>query len=241
MHSLNKPQSKCDIFVDEMLSRITKGVYKENEKLPPESYFMEQFGMSRVTIREGFKKLNMLGVVDIRQGRGTFVQKVDMGTLMRPLYSAIVMNNVTVNHIFDARKYLEIGVTELATQNITDEKIVQLETLIKKMDTAIKLREKDNFSKLDITFHEMIVNMSDSSIMISMYCILKETILKYISAINLSIGTIEISEDQHRAIMEAMIARDAKKAALLMGEHVESVKKRYLEMVESGEAPLGIK
>ena len=241
MYNANQPKSKCDIIVDEILSMIAKGVYKENEKLPPESYFIDYFGMSRVTVRESFKKLSMLGVVDIQQGVGTFVRKIDMGLLMKPLYSAVIVNNLNITQIFDARKYVEIGVTELAAHHLTDKQLSELRDLTKRMDEAIRLKDREWFSRLDMEFHEKLTIISNNSVLMEMYHAIKDTIEKYVSTINLSPGIIEHSEEQHKAILLAMASHDEKEAGRLMGEHVEDVKNRCLEMIERGELPAYIK
>lgn len=241
MYNANPPKSKCDIIVEEMLSMIAKGIYKENEKLPPESYFIDYFGMSRVTVREGFKKLSMLGVVDIQQGVGTFVRKVDMSLMMKSLYSAVIVNKLSITQIFDARKYVEIGVAELATHNITDKQLSEFQNLVRQMDEAVRQRECDRFSVLDLEFHKKLTMLCDNSVLIEIYHAIKDTIAKYVSAFNLSPEIIERSEEQHKAILRAMASHNEKETGRLMGEHVEDVKKRYLEMVSRGELPTYIK
>ncbi|MFR2764877.1 MAG: FadR/GntR family transcriptional regulator [Clostridium sp.] len=241
MYSARTTKTKCDMAVDEILGMIIKGEYKENDKLPPEQYFMDYFGMSRVTIRECFKKLSILGVVEICQGKGTFVKKVDINTLLQPLYSTFVVNNLSISQIFDARICIEYGTTMLAVENATKEQLIQLEELMKEFDKTIIRRDSEEFSRLDVMFHEMIADMSGNYIMAAMYKMIKEILSQYICKINLTAGVIENSQKQHRDILKAMQERDADRASELMKQHIKSVEKRLKKQVEDGLAPAYIK
>ena len=88
MEPLNqkKPVSKCDYVVEHLKDKIISGTYRDGDQLPTEPQLCEQYGVSRITIREALKKLNMMGLVDIRQGKGTFVKTVDLSVFMLPLF-----------------------------------------------------------------------------------------------------------------------------------------------------------
>ena len=66
----------ADQVANKILEMIANGIYKPGDKLPVENEIAESFSVSRVTIREAFVKLSMMGIIDIRQGDGTFVKKV---------------------------------------------------------------------------------------------------------------------------------------------------------------------
>lgn len=241
MYSAQQPKTKCDIVVDEILSMIAKGVYKENDKLPPERYFVEYFGMSRVTIRESFKKLSMLGVVRIKQGEGTFVNKVDLGTVMQPLFSSIVLDNLSIAQIYDSRLFIESGMARLAARNVTDAQAEKLDELIQLMEVETANQDADRFSQLDIVFHAFIAEISENHILIATYKTIKDILSKYITTSNLSSKTVAISQEYHRAIVDAIKSHDEQKAGSVMEEHVRITKESLLARVQAGEGPLYIK
>lgn len=241
MYTPRQTKTKCDIVVDEILSMIAKGVYKENEKLPPEKYFVDYFGMSRVTIRESFKKLSMLGVVRIKQGEGTFVNKADMSTMIQPVFSSIIMDNLSVSQLYDARKYVESGVTRLAAVNLTEEQAQKLDELMASMDVATKNRDAEAFSALDVEFHEYIADASANYILAAVYKTIKSIISKYINISNLSPKTVEISQGYHKRIVEALKEHNSDLAGELMEEHVETTKDNFIKRMEAGEVPLYIR
>lgn len=106
--------TKCDFVTEQMKEMIITGIYKPNEKLPNEAVLCEKFGVSRITVREAMKKLSMMGLLDIRQGKGTFVKPIDLSLFMKPLYQLIDFEDVDIEGIFDARRYIESGTVSLA-------------------------------------------------------------------------------------------------------------------------------
>lgn len=228
------PQSKtkCDIVVEEILAMITRGEYKENEKLPPEHYFVDYFGYSRVTIRESFKKLNTLGVVTIKQGGGTFVNRVDLGTMMKPLFASIVMDNLNLNQIYSSRLYVESGTVRLAARNRTDKDMEALEEILEEMRVVVGKRDTYQFNKLDMLFHEMIADAAQNPIMSSTYKTIKDVMKNYITHSNLSIEIVENSLLHHKEIVQAIKDQDEERARLAMENHVERTKEALIRKLQ---------
>ena len=81
--------TKCDYVVEQLKESIISGEFKSGDQLPPEGALCEKFGVSRITVREALKKLNMMGLVEIKQGKGTFVKTVDLGLFMKQLFQLI--------------------------------------------------------------------------------------------------------------------------------------------------------
>ncbi|HBN57589.1 MAG TPA: hypothetical protein DD414_12525 [Lachnospiraceae bacterium] len=223
-----KSKTKCDIVVEEILGMIIQGEYVEGEKLPPEQYFVETFGVSRVTIREAFKRLNMLGVVSICQGKGTFVKKVDLGLVMQPLFSAIVVDNLSIEQLYDARLYVESGTACLAARNAQEEEMLELEELVKNMERVVAKKDTVHFSELDIILHKTIARISRNHIMQATYQTLEDVIGKYIVRNNLSMKIVEDSHESHIKICRAIRERDEKAAREKMETHIELTKRNLI-------------
>ncbi len=224
-----KSKTKCDIVVEEILGMIIQGEYVEGEKLPPEQYFVETFGVSRVTIREAFKRLNMLGVVSICQGKGTYVQKIDLGMVMQPLFSAIIVDNLSIGQLYDARLYVESGTACLAAKNAREEEILELEELVKNMERIVTQKDTVRFSEMDIILHKTIAKISRNHIMQATYQTLEDVIGKYIVRNNLSMKIVEDSHESHIKICRAIRERNEKSARELMEKHIELTKCNLIE------------
>lgn len=234
-------KTKCDQVVEEITARIMKGEYKPGDMLPPESYFTEYFGVSRVTIRESFKKLNTLGLVTIRQGKGTTVNKVTIGTILQPLYSAILFNEYNAEQIYDVRKILETGAVSLAGKYRTEEEMRKLNKLVEEMERACAIRDTIQFSKLDIEFHIMLVEISKNDVLTTIYTSVRDIINSYIETVNLSMEVVESSTRLHRMICDALVAGETEKAVEYMAEHIDKAKSDILRKVETGLYPNYVK
>jgi len=112
--------TKCDYVVEQLKERIISGEYKSGDQLPPEAALCELFGVSRITVREALKKLNMMGLVEIKQGKGTFVKSADLGIYMKPLLQLVDFDEIDVETIYTAREYIEGSIAYLAARNRTE-------------------------------------------------------------------------------------------------------------------------
>ena len=232
-----KSKTKCDVVVEEILNMIATGKYKENEKLPPEQYFVDYFGVSRVTIRESFKRLNMLGVISIRQGKGTFVKKMDVGMVMQPLFASIMLDNLSINQIYDARLFVESGTACMAARNRTEEEVKELEELVAEMKSVVYEQDIRRFSQLDITFHRRIGEISDNHILLATYKTIKEVLDNYMKESNLSMVTVRCSCEYHARIVDAIRRKDENQAREKMEEHISLTKRDLIERLNRTGAP----
>lgn len=228
-----KSKTKCDTVVDEMLGMIINGEYKQGQRLPAENVLMESFGVSRVTVREAFKKLHTMGVVLIRQGEGTFVNRIDMGTMMKPLFSMITFDKMSVHQIYDARLFIEAGTCALAAANRTDSQLAVLKGLIGKMKTAVSEFDSEAFSDLDAEFHLTIGEASGNDILLGAYITIKSILKSYIKKTNYARETVRASLDFHSAIVDLLEARNAVEAEDMMKRHIESSKRSLIKQLES--------
>ena len=129
--------TKCDYVVEQLKERIVSGEYKSGDQLPPEGALCELFGVSRITVREALKKLNMMGLVEIKQGKGTFVKTVDLGMFMKPLFQLIDFEEINVETIYTAREYIEGGTAYLAATHRTEFELAVLRNILQSIRQCI--------------------------------------------------------------------------------------------------------
>ena len=130
--------SKCDYVAQELKTQIIAGKYRSGDQLPPEPALCEMFSVSRITVREALKKLSMMGLVEIKQGKGTFVKSVDLGLFMKPMLQLVDFDEIDIETIYSAREYIEGGIAYLAAQQRTDGELAILESILGKLKAAIQ-------------------------------------------------------------------------------------------------------
>ena len=143
-------------ITDQIRSAIVTGQVREGERLPPERELAEQFGVSRVTVRDALRALEAMGLVEVRVGaRGGAFATVPTGSLVAQTMSdMMLMSAVSPEDIVEARLIVELGTVTLANARATDEEIAELRELCDRSQEA--LAAKTYTRELSWEFHALL-------------------------------------------------------------------------------------
>lgn len=228
-----KYKNKCDMVMEKVLDFIVDGQYKHGDRLPPENEFAEEFGVSRVTIRESFKKLSIIGIVDIRQGEGTFVSKVTPSSLIELLLPFMMLESNDFEELYQARICIETATAKLAAINRTQEDIDRLSSLLPLMEECLISEDILRYNDLDTQFHTMIAEISRNRILMNMYMMLKKVRDRCIRISNNDIESIKYSINSHKQILEAIVWKDEANIASLMNLHLNHSKRQNEQFLKN--------
>ena len=116
---------KSAIVAEKIKSLILDNKYQQGEKLPSESELGKILSVSRASVREGFRTLELMGLIDVRSGSGTYVKNTDIFDLSKFSNSGLAMllesEASTMLEILEARRVFEINIVELAAENAVPE------------------------------------------------------------------------------------------------------------------------
>ena len=216
-----KIRYKYDLIADEILDRIRAGEWKVGDRLPPESKLVEEFNVSRVTLRESLKKLSMMGVLRIVQGDGTYINEVVPSEFMKPLIPILAYSKNNINEVYDARIFVESGACKLAAEKRTAEDIKKLRILIDNMNDAIAFNDFRAYSECDHQFHTLILKISGNGILDTVANMFREIVSDYIIRINKDPMTVERSMNDHWQILWAISDGDGRFAQSIMEKHLK--------------------
>src|SRR5205809_4638284 len=115
-------------IADQIRAAIVGGRLSEGERLPPERELAEQFGVSRVTVRDALRALEAMGLLEVRVGaRGGAFVTVPSGSIMgQTMSDMMMMSALTPEDIVEARLVVELGTTTLACARATDDDLARL-------------------------------------------------------------------------------------------------------------------
>ena len=204
-------KSKCTLIVDDILAKIVNRVYMPGDRLPSESELCDSYGVSRVTIRESLKKLDMMGVISIEQGRGTFVKRTGLGHFMQPMFSLIDFGDFDIRTIYDARLYLETGSCRLAALNRSQEDIQAMDSLIHQMRPALapdRAQATPSIQEIDRQFHICIATASKNEIIKAAVINLETISTACAERMHKTHAVMERAIQDHQCIFDAIVARD---------------------------------
>ncbi|MEI8205826.1 MAG: FadR/GntR family transcriptional regulator [Kiritimatiellales bacterium] len=143
--------------------RIVSGQMKRDEQLPPEAQLCKEFQISRTIIREAIKSLQSIGLLAVSPGKkGTTVSIPDVKLAQELIYIHLKMKDTSLKELFDVRLTLESSIARLAAVNRTEENLAALHNCMELMN---KCRSLDQATELDFTFHDLIVEASQNSVL----------------------------------------------------------------------------
>lgn len=179
-----KKVSSPDLVCQSLQSQIASGKLKEGDKLPSENDMAAMFGVSRLTVRLAIQKLNAMGVLDTRQGSGTYVKHFSFEKYLADA-ALLFEESGDMEDICEFRRMLEPKCAELAIKNATDEEKDALFSLAERYKQVWKDRRvpREDWFKLvadaDMAIHEQICRLSHNNFCIYAFSIAKDAIYKY--------------------------------------------------------------
>ncbi|MBQ6829966.1 MAG: FadR family transcriptional regulator [Clostridia bacterium] len=216
----NKPRL-ADRVADELQMLIMNN-YRPGDRLPIENELAEQFSVSRITIREAIRQLNTMGMVDVRQGDGTFVKELTPSSFMKPMLPMLALSNADVEDVFEVRLLIECKAVEYAAQRARDEELASLRTLVKEMEDVALAGDIVAYNEADARFHNAIAQCGHNPVISVIGELINDMIKESILRSCNTPGHILTSVVYHNRICQALCERDASEAMRLMSEHLLS-------------------
>ena len=140
-----------DQISKQILDMIRTGKLKIGDRLPPEPMLEKQFGVGRGSIREAIGALSMTGVLNVKQGIGTFVTSYPKNRFEIPFNWDMVKSFKKSKELIEARIALESEICQLAVEKATNKDLIKLRNIIIELEKVKNNRKK--FAKADQAFH----------------------------------------------------------------------------------------
>ncbi|GLW46086.1 transcriptional regulator [Streptomyces sp. NBRC 14336] len=202
--------------LEQILQVVRLGLVPAGERLPAERELAERLGISRVTLREVLKVLQDQGLVESRRGRygGTFILPRPTETGSDELRRRIA--EVDIEDVLRFREVLEVGAAELcAAHGLTDEQADRLrEALAGTRDAPLA-----EYRRQDTLFHLTLAELSGSPTLTAQYAAVRAGVNDLLDCIPLLVRNLEHSQQQHTALVEAVLEGDTDGAREVMREH----------------------
>lgn len=204
---------------EQIRENIVRNEWKPGTKIPSENELTQMFGVSRVPIREALERLCALGILVRKQGEGTYVSEVNVGTVMNSLIPMLILNKKNMMDILQYREIMEYQCAALAANNRDEEDITNMKKTLSTMKRIGKANI--NFSKADLGFHLYVAKATKNNLIHGTYTIIREILIDYYKKINEIMG-VERAIKYHSLILEAIIDKDENRARDLMKEHIDT-------------------
>ncbi|WP_019969378.1 FadR/GntR family transcriptional regulator [Mycobacterium sp. 141] len=189
-----------DQVIEQLRTSVSSGEWPVDSKIPTEPELVEAFGVGRNTVREAIRALAHSGILEVRQGDGTYVRATSevSGALRRLCGSEL-------REVLQVRRCLEVEGARLAATARTEQDLTELRALLDRRDTA----SDDEFAHVDTEFHLAVVRASHNTVLIELYRGLTEAIVASVATTS---DTPHARSIPHDGLVEAIAAGEVDRA-----------------------------
>ena len=213
--------------VAKQIERLILKKLKPGDKLPSERELAEMLQVSRSSIRDAIRGLELMGLVEPRQGAGTIVRELSAESVVNPFANSLKHQRDQVSELLDFRKMLEPPLAARAATHATDDDIAEMEEILQRQETKMALGEAAVAE--DTEFHYSIALASGNTVVLKVLDVVMD-LLRETRERSLQVeGRAQRSLAGHRRILAAIKRRDAESAKAAMRRHVEDVEEIVLE------------
>jgi GntR family transcriptional regulator, transcriptional repressor for pyruvate dehydrogenase complex len=212
--------------VARQIERLILTKLHPGDKLPSERELAEQLRVSRSSIRDAIRSLELVGLVEPRQGAGTVVREISTDSVVNPLSNILVRQQQLVTELLDFRKMLEPPLAARAATHAAPEEISEMEEILVHQEQ--KLTAGDLAIEEDSEFHYNIALASGNSVVLKVLDVLMDLLRETRERSMQVEGRPQKSLAGHRRILAAIKRHDAEAAKAAMRRHIEDVEEIVL-------------
>jgi GntR family transcriptional regulator, transcriptional repressor for pyruvate dehydrogenase complex len=200
---------------------------KPGDKLPAERELAAMLGVSRSSIRDAIRRLELVGLVEPRQGSGTRVREISTETLVSPLANVIAQKRQMVNELLEFRQMLEPGMAARAAEHATRDDVAKMEEILDRQER--KIRSGGLAIEEDSEFHYRIATAARNSVVLKVVDVVMDLLRETRSRSLQSEGRPQKSMAGHRRILNAIRRGDPEAAEAAMRQHIRDIERMVLD------------
>jgi len=227
------PRTQTDVVIDGVKAKIVRGELAPGARLPIERDLAAELGVSRGSLREGVRALALMGILETRRGDGTYVTSLDANLLLAPLGLVVDLQTPANSaHIQSVRRVLESEAALQAASRITDQELAEAAAVLDDIESLVDGEGTEHLERVmeaDIAFHRIIARAAGNPALEALITALSgRTIRARVWRTMSEEGVMRTAQNEHRAILAELQARDGDTARIRMANHLLGVE-RFLE------------
>ena len=211
-----------ELVVQRIKELLERGELKGGSRLPPERELAEMLGISRPSLRTALKALSVMGIIHAKPGAGTFIAEAIPEIFLEPMQFMTLINQTTLDEVFEARMIIESALAELAAEKATEKDLQAMALELEGMDN--NRNNPEGFLEHDLRFHQVIAQASKNHVMSGMMETLVQMLYQMRRKTIARTRGIEEAFDFHKKIFNSIKRHDGKVARKLMTDHLRNAK-----------------
>lgn len=228
-----RTQKIYEKVADQIKAMIESGNLSPGDKLPSVVELAELFNVGRGTVREALTALKALGLIEIRQGEGTFVKQLTSQDLLGN-YSNLLIGIDQIKSLLEVRKVLESSYVELAAKRRDYQDLINLQAALKQMEED--LQHSTHGEEADWKFHYAIAKATKNEMLVYLIETISDAMKNNLHASRVILykkeGMPQKLLNEHRQIYAAIEQQDGEAAKKLLSHHLQEVESSTTEILE---------
>lgn len=223
------PQTATTEIAHRLLGFATSGVIEPGTRLPPERQLAAALGVGRSAVREALAALDILGIVSVRPGSGTYLRGTASELLPQTLSWGLMLSDDRTLDLIEIRQGLEVQAARMAAQRATPAHIEQLRRCVEAM--AADIEALDRFVEADMTFHQELAEAAGNEVLRDLLQTVRTLLRVWADRVVREPDDANAALAQHRAVFAAIEQRDPNAAGSAMDEHMVTAGQRLMRVV----------
>jgi DNA-binding FadR family transcriptional regulator len=205
-----------DQVIEQLRNSVACGEWPVDTRIPTEPELAEALGVGRNTLREAVRALAHSGILEVRQGDGTYVRATSevSGALRRLCGSEL-------REVLQVRRCLEVEGARLAAAARTEQDIAKLRALLERRDSSHSAHQHEEFVRADTEFHLAVVSSSHNTVLTELYRGLTEVVMASVAATSEQPQHVE--PISHHGLVDAIAAADVELAGREAGGFLDEL------------------
>lgn len=220
---LSRREGLPQVIARKLIDYILSGEVAPGTRMPSERQLASDLGVGRSAVREALKSLGLLGLVEVRQGDGTYLRKPDSDLLPRVIEWGLLLGERRTLDLVDARQHLEVTVTRLAAQRRDADDLQRMKDAMAAMR---KQSDPGAFVDGDVAFHMAVAKAAKNAVLYDVLNSIRSLLKVWIRRAIAEAGETGTSYKEHVPVFEAIRDGRPEDAALAMSLHMEEAADR---------------
>ena len=208
-------------IADRIRVLMLDGTYPAGRSLPGERDLAKRFGVSRGSVRDAFRMLETIGLIETRHGQGTFPRELDVDRLVVPLASVLTHRHDLQDELLDVRRMFEPAVARVAALRATPDDLADLDRIVEAQRR--KVRGGRSTIVEDTAFHAALARSTRNRVLMRLMETLNALLVESRALTLKQKGRPERSIRGHETVVAALRRGDAEAAALAMHQHIDEI------------------
>lgn len=184
-----------------LLDYLLSGRIKPGERMPSERKLAEALGVGRSIVRQALKSLAVLGLIEVRQGDGTYLKRTDSPLLPTAIEWGLLLGAKRATDLVEARHYIEVVVAGLAAERRGEAELAEMHRLVGVMKETT---DADEFIAADLDFHLEIAQAAGNQSLIQIMSSIRTLLQVWISRVVRTVHDLEATAAEHVAVLKAI-------------------------------------